>query len=114
MMSKDQAEVVKIVYNRFMDNEESTWTDLDNNLEMFDWLSDKEIIKETKIKLSSHVKGIKCNQNHPIDECFAPYIMDAADAISRLYDKTKELHIKNKYILTYYLVMSELGLIYSP
>jgi hypothetical protein len=113
MMSKDEAEVVKIVYNRFIGNEEETWTDLDSNLEMFDWLNDKEIIKETKVKLILHAKGIRCDQEHKLSECFAPYVMEAAEAITKLYDNTKELHVKNKYILTYYLVLSELGLIYS-
>jgi len=112
MMDEEEIEIVKLVYNRFMDNEDNQWTDIDNNLEFFSYLTDKELVKESKIKTYEHERGIRCSQEHGQVNCFAPYILEAVEIILKLYDETKELHPKNAYILSYYLVMGEMGLIY--
>lgn len=114
MMDRDQAEVVKLVYNRFMDNEGDTWTELDDNIEFCSHLSDSELIDQVTEKYKKHSKSIfRCNQNHDQQYCFAPYILDSVEAILRLYKKTKNLHEKNRYILTYYIAMTEMKLIFS-
>lgn len=117
MMSEDEAKIVKIVYARLIESEEVEeidWSDIDDNLEMLGWLSDKEIISECKIRLKEHGKtGLRCSQDHDMAYCFAPYVLEAVESIVSLYDKTKTLHEKNKYIVVYYLAMSEMGLIYS-
>lgn len=114
MMSKDQVEIVRIVYTRFIESEDQGWTEIDDNLEMYGWLSNEELVKEAKIKCLSHSKGtFKCTQKHEQQNCFAPRILEAVEAVLSLYDRTKELHPKNAYILTYYLVMSELKMVFS-
>ncbi len=113
-MSKDQSEVVKTVYLRLIDNESDDWTDLDSNLEIFGWLSDEELLAEVKVKQDRHSKGVlRCPINHDgLVPCFAPTILEAVEAIVSLYDSKGALHEKNRYVLTYYLVMSEMGLIF--
>ncbi len=113
MMTKDQIEVVKIVYNRLIDSEERAWNDIDDTLEFFSWLSDVELIAQVQTKMASHSKkALRCTQNHDQQYCMAPYFLEASEAIVDLYEESGVLHEKNRYILTYYMTMSELGLIY--
>lgn len=116
MMTKEQSSIVKMVYSRFMESEgePAIWGDIDCNLEFMSMLTDRELVQESEIKIIEHSKGIfRCAQNHDQSLCFAPFILEAAIAIVALYNYTKELHPKNKYVLTYYLSMSEMRLIYS-
>ena len=116
MMSSEQSAIVKLVYNRFMESEESSaWNDMDENLCFFDLLSDEEMIKESTIMFESHskCKTFRCERGHEISECFAPFILECVEYILDLYGETEELHIKNRYILEYYLTMSELKIIYG-
>lgn len=115
MMSKEQSEIVKVVYNRFLESEESRWTRIDDILEGLAWLSDEELIGETILKYLTHCEGtFRCNQDHKDDRlCFAPFILESVEAILKLFEETARLHPKNAYILTYYLAISEIGLIYS-
>jgi len=97
-----------------MESESVSWGDLDDTLEFFGWLSDRELIKEAQIRFSFHQHGVfRCTQNHDQQYCVAPLILDSVEAIVSLYKKTGELHEKNRYILTYYLSMSELNFIYT-
>jgi hypothetical protein len=113
MMTKEQGEVVRMVYNRFIASEEETWTELDDNIEFISYLNNSELVKEVTIKYFEHSRGIfRCNQNHEQRYCFAPYVLEAVDAIITLYEKTSELHPKNAYILSYYMAMSELRILY--
>jgi hypothetical protein len=113
MMSQEEIQVVKVVYERFIDSESEGWGDLDDNLEFFDWLNDRELIDETKVKQIGCSKGIRCASEHDIGDCFAPYIFEAVTAILNLWDKTRMLHKNNRYILLYYLSMSEMDLIFE-
>jgi hypothetical protein len=114
MMSKDEAETVKIVYNRFIQNEDETWSGIDDNMEMHSWLSTEEIIAFTRLKIDDHSRGvIRCKTSHDQSICFAPRVLEAAQAVIRLYDETGDLHPKNRYVLDYYNVMAEMKLIYS-
>lgn len=114
MMSKDQAEIVKLVYARFIENESDEWTEVDDNLEFCNYLTDSELIREAEIKYESHCVGnFRCIQEHEPQFCFAVYILEAVEAILKLYENKKELHEKNRYILVYYVAMSALGMIYS-
>ena len=112
-MSKDDSEVVRLVYNHFMDTEEMDWSAIDDSLEYFGWLNDKEIIAECMVKMKAHSKGVRCKMDHEIEFCLAPKVLNAAQAIIDLYKETRYLPPKNKYILTYYLGLSELGIIFS-
>lgn len=112
-MTREQVEAVKLVYTRFIESEEIRWSSLDDQLEWFDYLKDSEMITESTIRYEVHSKGtFRCSQNHKQEHCMAPIILDAVKAILDLYKATKELHIKNRYILSFYLSMSELKMIY--
>ena len=114
MMTREESEIVKIVYNRFIESESGDWTDIDENLEFFSYLTEEDLIREAGVRKIRHSKGtMKCSQNHKSVECFAPLILEAVEAILNLYEKTGTLHPKNAYVLNYYLVFSEIGLIYS-
>lgn len=114
MMSKEEVEVVKLVYNRFIDNEGEGWSGIDDILEMLEHLTEAELIKESRIKSKKHAKGIfRCTQNHKQEYCFAPYILEAVQAIIGLYESKGDLHPKNAYILSYYLAMTEMKMIFS-
>ncbi len=114
MMTKEESDAVKIVYNRLMDSEEENWSPIDDNLELCSYLSDSELVTESSIKYVVHSQGVfRCSQEHDLQFCMAPRILDAVEAILALYWQTKELHPKNKYILEYYLTMSEMGMIFS-
>jgi hypothetical protein len=114
MMTPEEAEVVSLVYNRFMDNEERTWTNLDDNLEFFELLSDLELVREADVKRESHAHGVfRCMSDHEYQYCFAPFVLESVESILDLYDKTKELHVNNRYVLAYYLAMSEMKMLYS-
>jgi hypothetical protein len=115
MMTKDQVKSVTIVYNRFMDNEDGgKWTVIDDNLEWVGWMTTEELITETSLKVLKHSEGeFRCITNHSLEVCFAPVILSAVEAILELYSETLQLHKNNRYILEYYLSMSEMGMIYS-
>src|SRR5271166_5186978 len=103
MMTQYQQDVVKLVYTRFLNSEEPSWTDIDENLQFFDSLSDQELINESIIKYEEHKRtGIRCSEDHPKDICFGPIVLDSVGAILELYEKTKNLHVKNRYVLMYY------------
>jgi hypothetical protein len=113
MMSKEESDVVKTVYARFIESEGDSWTGIDDNIEFFGYLSDSELIKEAEIKCSTHYgKVLRCTQDHEQQNCFAPFILEAVEAILNLYEKTGELHKKNQYIITYYLALSEMRMIF--
>lgn len=115
MMTDDEGQVVRIVYERFLDSESQDWGDLDCNLEFFDWLHDKELINEVRIKQINHLRGkfLRCTSDHDQESCFAPVIMEAVGYILDLWDSTRILHERNRYVLLYYVSMSEMGLIFS-
>lgn len=114
MMTPDQVEIVKLVYARFMESEEEIWTELDENLEFFSYLTPEELISEAKIKYQIHSRdGIRCAQEHDVEFCFGPKVLEAVAAIISLYDDTKDLHVRNEYIISYYLVMVELRMLFA-
>lgn len=122
MMTAEEVSVVKLVFSRFMEsecinekNEKTNWGDLDYNLDYFDWMSDNELITESQIRYENHKKGksFRCYSSHKSEDCFAPFILEAVEAILSLNNKAKELHPKNRYILVYYLSMSEMLMIFE-
>ena len=115
VMTKEQSDIVKLVYRRFMDNETETWTDLDSNLELFSYLSDEELIQEAKVKFFHHSQGtFRCMTEHPQEVCFSPFILQAVESILNLHDETRTvIHPNNLYLLSYYLVLSEMKMIFS-
>lgn len=113
MMTKEEAESVKLVYNRLIGSEEEDWSPIDDSLELCSYLTDSELVTECSIKYVAHSQGtFRCSQEHEAQYCMAPRILDASEAIITLYWQTKELHPKNRYLLEYYLTMSEMKMIF--
>ena len=114
-MTRQEAQVIKVVYERFIDSESLEWADIDCNLEFFDWLHNKELVSEAKVKQIKHSKGkiFRCTSNHNQEDCFAPFILEAVTYIINLWDRTRILEEKHRYILLYYVSMSEMGLIFE-
>src|SRR5271165_2826108 len=111
MMSPEESQVVKSVYTRLLENENGSWTELDENLEFFSYLTNIELINESEIRYIEHSKGVfRCKLS---EDYFASKILESVGIIISLYRKTRALHEKNAYILLYYLVMTEMGLVYN-
>lgn len=114
MMTKDQQEVVSQVYRRFYDADanDKNWTNIDEQMHMLDWLDDNQLIVEAAVLYQIQTAGEpRCNQKHPITECFIPLVIDAVTSILDLFAETGSLHEKNRFILQYYLAMSQVGFI---
>lgn len=114
MMTKDQEEAVKTVFRKFSGDEEHRgWTEVDDDLSYLGYLTDEEIVIETEVQLNKHSEGKpRCTETHgPGSKCLVPVIIDAASAIVELYQQSKQIHSKNRYVLEYYLAFSHLGLI---
>lgn len=113
-MTKDAQETVSKVYRRFVeaDAAETAWTTIDEQMSMLEWLEDTQLAIEAAVLLQLHSQGNpRCNQDHPASECFIPLIIESVTHILDLYAKTANLHVKNKFILQYYLAMTQVGYI---
>lgn len=114
MMNAEQTNVVRTVYNRFIDSEDVNWTIIDDNLHFLGYMLDSDLMREASIKYHLHSHGVfRCASDHEQQFCFAPHILEAVGSIVELYEETGELHEKNRYIIEYYMSMAEAGMIYS-
>lgn len=112
MMSPEQRKTVTSAYNHLMEREGRGWDELDDCLDYLEYLDDNQLHRETDVIYTQHVsRRVKCRQDHPIEHCFIPMLVDAVTAILELYKETNSLHPKNRYILQYYLAMQQVGMI---
>ena len=110
MMSSEQTKQVREVYLKFMASEERGWSPVDEYLEMLEYIDDHQLYLEASVLFESHQeKKIGCLYKHKKSNCFVPTIMEAVDAILTLYSKTETMHKNNRYILQYYLALSQAG-----
>jgi hypothetical protein len=116
MMTREQAQTIKIVLRKFseLDASSEKWTPVDEALFFLSHLNDKEIVNETKMILEIHRMGNpRCTEKHENSECFIPKIVEAVESIIELYKENNSLPAKNRYILQYYIVLSNKGEIIS-
>lgn len=116
MMPEDEQKIVSIVFKRFyqLDVENLKWGEIDECIYTLDWMSDEEVIIEAAIKIQMQTSGTpRCKKTHTSDECFVPTIIEAIGHILNLYGETSELHKNNRFILLYYLALSQTGHILS-
>lgn len=114
MMTPDQQKTVLQVYRRFVESDlsDTEWTDVDEAMSMLEWIDDSQLVKEASVKIMEHMAGTpKCNQYHGDLPCFVPTIIEASTYIVDLYNSTENLHPKNRFILQYYLALSQVGFI---
>jgi hypothetical protein len=113
-MTNEQAQIVRQVYDRFNDGENDNvlWTEIDETLWQLSWLDGDQLIREASV-LFSHYKGrqVKCNMVHVQSECFAPKIVGAVEAILESHGRAGKMLSEHKYILQYFLTLSQLGVI---
>lgn len=114
MMSKDQENAVKLVYNNFYGHDmKRGWTEMDDLLDHLDFLTDEQTVMESEIQLFKHSEGqLKCSEDHGQSQCLVPDLMDAVNGIIELYQENEVLHPKNRYILHNYLAVSFKKVIY--
>lgn len=113
-MTKDQQETVKNVFSKLAaaDAAETSWTDIDEQMSMLEWIDDPQLVVEAAVIMAIHSKGEpRCGTDHDLTECFVPTLVEAVGIILDLYGKTGNLHVKNKFILQYYLAMAQVGFI---
>lgn len=112
MMSQDQIKVVVQVYSHLMENEKRGWDGLDEYLSHLEYLDDDQIHREADVIHSYHKNNVmRCNQEHPKEECLIPIMIESVGAIIDLFKETGNLHEKNRYILEYYLAMNQAQMI---
>lgn len=111
MTTNDQVKNITEVYSRFIKSEHREWGVLDDTLCYLEYIEDDQIYKESSILFWKHRDGATCDISHPIEECFVPLILNAVEAILGLYEETRDMHPNNRYILEYYLALSQIGTI---
>lgn len=112
MMSQDQKIIVTKVYTHLLSHEKRGWDELDDYVDYLDHLTEDELYRESEVLYSQHQGvAVKCQQQHKREECFIPLLIEAVGAILDLYRECGNLHIKNKYILQYYLAMNQADMI---
>jgi hypothetical protein len=114
MMTKEQQQTVTQVYRKFYDSDsiDEGWTEIDEQMSMLEWLDDNQLVVEAAVLIQLQTQGQpRCDQNHPISECFVPTIIEAVGYILDLFGKSGNLHAKNKFILQYYLALSQIKFI---
>ena len=112
MMTPEQRKVVTNAYNHLMEKESRGWDGLDDCMDYLSYLDDDQLHREADVIYEQHAnRQVRCKQDHPIEHCFIPMLVDATAAILELYKETNSLHPKNRYILQYYLAMQQVGMI---
>lgn len=114
MMTNIEKQIVTSIYRHFLESELEGWTEIDDMLELMEMLNDQEVVDESVINNNHFMQhGVQCGEGHNSpDECFAGVILEAVNAILRVYLETRVLHEKNRYILLYFLTLSEMKLIF--
>lgn len=111
-MTKDQQEIVSRVYVKFYKSDctDEGWTDIDEQMSHLEYLEDNQLVIESAVLIQLQSGGQpKCTLDHPNKECFVPIVIEAVGYILDLYESTSNLHPKNKFILQYYLALSQVG-----
>lgn len=110
-MTSEQSKNITYLVDRFLESESKGWTNLDDLLEYLEYLTDPEIYTESEALYSIHkTKKMGCPYVHKEGSvCFVYGILDAVEAILNLYEESGSLHPRNRYVLCYYLALSQDG-----
>lgn len=111
-MSQEQVKIVVRVYTHLLESESRGWDELDDYIEYLEYLDDDQLHREADALYAKHsISIVGCNQKHPKEKCFMPVLLEAVGAILDLYKEKNNLHEKNKYILQYYIAMTQAEMI---
>ena len=112
MMTKEQVKITSQVYNHLMENEKRGWDDLDDYLSYLEYLDNDQVHREADVVYCQQQgQDLRCHSEHPVEQCLIPIMVESVGAIIELFKETGNLHEKNRYILEYYLAMSQCGMI---
>lgn len=107
-------EYISKVYEKFYESDlfDANWTKIDEQISMLEWLDDHQLTIEAAALVKIQTKGKPtCNQVHTYAECFVPTIIEVVEYLVDQYEKTGDLPVKHKFILQYYLALSQVGFI---
>lgn len=115
MLSTEEAKNITFVYSALLDSELKGWQDLDDFLEILEWLDDSELYREAEVLYSYHKnEDMGCPYPHKEgSSCFVKKVLEAVEAITELYKETGNLHPRNRYVLANYLALTQDGQIIS-
>lgn len=110
MITIEQARIIATVYKKFNDSETLEWTSIDDKMEFLAWLSDREVVTEAEVQLNDHSeKNARCAIDHPPEQCIVPVILDSISYICEDFKTSERLAKKARYVLEYYLALSNTG-----
>jgi len=111
-MTSEQRKIVITIYEYLLRTETRGWDNLDDSIEYLEYLTDVELYRDASVLFDLQKnKKVRCPEDHPTGQCLIPMLLESVQAILELYEETSDLHVKNKYILQYYLAMHQHGLI---
>lgn len=114
-MTPEQAQVVEIVYDKFLEGEMTvSWDALDDQMIYLDYLSNNQLWLESNVLHREHtVTGtVRCSQEFCNQGCYAQTIVEAVGHIileNQPYGVS--LTTKHRYVLEQYLALSQLNYI---
>ena len=99
----------QVVYEKLLKRELSGWDELDNFLESLEYLTDDELYRECNVAYINHEgQEIVCDYEHnPNEKCFMPILVGVAGTLIDFYQNGLTMDAKDKYILQYYLGLTE-------
>lgn len=110
-MTKEQLATIDDVYAQFMKGEEHAgWDLMDDQLCHLEYLDDHQTIIEVKVQLERHGSTVACNQEFCNQGCYAQIVVEAVKYIVNDCE-CEILSVKERYVLDYYLSLSQLGMI---
>ena len=113
MLTPEESKNIRMVYIHLLESEKGGWDSLDDSLELLEYLEDDQIVVEAEVALTNHKgKNMGCPHKHQKgDVCPVTNIIDATESILTLYRETFNLHEKNRYIISYYIALTNMGMI---
>lgn len=111
MLNSTQIKNITYVYVTLMNSEGKGWDEYDDSLEIVEWLDNDQLMRESDLLYSYHKnKNIRCAYKEcNIETCFVKNILEAVESIIELFEETKDLHVKNRYILCNYIALCQGG-----
>lgn len=111
MLDAYQVKNLTYLYDQFMKSEIKGWDKIDDYLELLEFLDDDQLYRECDLLYSFHKnRNMGCPYKHVDNsQCFVRPLLDGVEAILNLYLNTGNMHPNNKYILRYYLALSQDG-----
>jgi hypothetical protein len=111
MLDSHQIKILTHLYNQFLDSEKKGWTNLDDFLELLEFLDSDQLYREADLLYTHHKnRNMGCPYKHSNGtECFVKPLLEGVEAILNLYLETGNMHPNNRYILQYYLALAQDG-----